>query len=375
MSVRLRKWKDKKGKPHEAWMVDIEFQHPSGTVQRVRKASPVNTRRGAEQYERDVRQALLSGSFGKEEQQVPTLAEFEERFLTYAENNNKPSQVHSKKLTLKNHLIPWFGKFRLDEVGLAEVERYKASKLKPKDEGTPLSPKTVNNHLAMLRKALNLANEMGVIKHVPRFKMLRTQKGIIEFLEFEEVPRFVEAAPSDWRPMLAIAIKTGLRLGELLALKWEDIDLKAGRLFVRRNLWQNIEDTPKGGQAREVPLSPEAVRVLREHFHMRCDYVFDIEGQRRSHSMCKDIVARVSRRAGLAKRLTWHDLRHTFASHLVMRGVPLVAVKEYLGHADIQTTMIYAHLSPTARREYIKVLDEPAPSLAPGNGTYAAHGP
>ena len=373
MSVRLRKWKDKQQKPREAWVVHIEFKHPDGRLELVRKASPVNTRRGAEQYEREIRQALLDGRFGKEVKLVPTLIEFEERFQIYSQNNNKPSQVHSKLLTFKNHLIPWFGKVRLDAIGLAEVEKYKAAKLKPSESKEALSPKTVNNHLGMLRKALNLANEMGVLPHVPRFKMLKTQRGKIEFLEFEEVPRFLDAASSEWRPMLTTAVKTGLRLGELLALKWEDIDLKAGRLFVRRNLWQDIEGSPKGGQAREVPLSPEAANVLRAQFHMRCDYVFDIDGKRRSHSMCKDTVPRVCRRAGLAKRLTFHDLRHTFASHLVMRGVPLVAVKEYLGHADIQTTMIYAHLSPTARREYIKVLDQPAPNEQ-ANSTYTAHG-
>jgi site-specific recombinase XerD len=89
--------------------------------------------------------------------------------------------------------------------------------------------------------------------------------------------------------------------------------------------------------------------------------------------MCKDIVPRVCRREGLGKQLTWHDLRHTFANHLVMRGAPLAAVKEYLGHADIQTTMIYAHLSPTARREYINVIDQPTPATAPTNGTLTAH--
>jgi integrase len=369
MSVRQRRWKDPDGRVREAWLVDIVFTHPDGRKERVKRFSPVKTRRGAEQYERDIRQSLLTGTFGKEhtEKKVPTLREYEEQFLVWSRNNNKPSQVHANRLTLKNHLIPAFGSFKLDQIALMDVERYKAKKL-----GEGLSPKTVNNHLAMLRKALNLACEIGLITHVPRFKLFRTTRDKVEFLEFEEVARFLDAAPDLWKPMLAIAVKTGLRIGELLALKWEDIDLKASRLFVRRNLWQEIEGTPKGGQAREVPLSAEAVQVLRAHFHMRCDYVFDLDGERRSHSMCKDIVPRVCRRAGLAKRLTWHHLRHTFASHLVMKGVPLAAVREYLGHADIQTTMIYAHLSPTAKREWIQVLDQPAPEQ--GHGPYTAHG-
>jgi len=92
-------------------------------------------------------------------------------------------------------------------------------------------------------------------------------------------------------------------------------------------------------------------------------------------SEVKDVVPSACRRAGLAKRLTWHDLRHTFASHLVMRGVPLKAVQELMGHATIDQTMRYAHLSPEVRRDAVRVLDMPAPEakslasvLASGTG-------
>src|ERR1700687_4532296 len=120
MSVRLRQWKDKtSGKSREAWVVDVQFEHADGRIERVRKASPVNTRRGAEQYERDLRLALGQGRYGKEviAREVPTLTEFVERFLTYSENNNKPSTVSSKRHTLRNHVVPFFGAKRLDEIG------------------------------------------------------------------------------------------------------------------------------------------------------------------------------------------------------------------------------------------------------------------
>lgn len=127
MSVRLRQWK--KG---EAWDVDVHFQHVDGRIERVRKASPVNTRRGAEQYEREVRAALLARPYGKEAKQVPTLAQFAERFLTHSETNNKPSAVFAKRGLLQNHLLPAFGKITLDKIGPAEVEKYKADKLRAK---------------------------------------------------------------------------------------------------------------------------------------------------------------------------------------------------------------------------------------------------
>jgi hypothetical protein len=129
----------------EAWTVDIKFQHANGAFQRVQKASPVNTRKGAEQYERQVRDQLLQGTFGKESIEVPTLEEFKAQFLTYSANNNKPSQLYSKECILKNHLLPAFGTWALDRLGFIDVEQYKARKLKQK-----LTPKTINNHLAVL---------------------------------------------------------------------------------------------------------------------------------------------------------------------------------------------------------------------------------
>jgi integrase len=161
--------------------------------------------------------------------------------------------------------------------------------------------------------------------------------------------------------MVHTALKTGLRLGELLALKWEDIDLVTGKIVVRRNLWRDKEASPKGGRSREVPLSDDAIATLKAHravTMLKSSYVFcDSGGNRLSHKMVSNLVPRICKKAGLAKRLTMHDLRHTFASHLVMRGVTLKAVQELLGHASIDMTLRYAHLSPDVKRDAVKLLD------------------
>src|SRR5690349_12958079 len=109
MSVRLRKWQNKAGKAEEAWQVDFIFHHPDGRKQRVVKFSPVQTRRGAEQYERELRASLLNGTFGKENagERPMTLADFAPRFLTYSENNNKHSSVVTKRQLLDDHLLPF----------------------------------------------------------------------------------------------------------------------------------------------------------------------------------------------------------------------------------------------------------------------------
>ena len=130
MSVRLRKWTDKGGGVQQAWWVDVKYLHPSGRTERVRKASPVNTRRGAEEFERQIRRSILTGTFGKEkgreEALMPTLGGFVDRFLVYSENNNKPSTVWTKKQALQLHILPIFKSVRLDGIGLAEIEDFKA---------------------------------------------------------------------------------------------------------------------------------------------------------------------------------------------------------------------------------------------------------
>ncbi|HVO19771.1 MAG TPA: site-specific integrase, partial [Anaeromyxobacter sp.] len=251
------------------------------------------------------------------------------------------------------------GAMKLDAIGPAEIEGYKAKKLADR-----LDKKSINNHLTALRKLLNLALEWGVVDRVPKVCGFKVKPQFVsedEYLTFEESDRFLRAAAPEWKTFLTTALKTGLRVGELLALKWQDIDLVAGHLIVRRTLWRDQEGPPKGGLNRKVPLSDEALATLKAHRHLRGPYVFcDEKGGRLTHSVVKDVVPDNCRRAGLGKRITTHGLRHTFASHLVMRGASLKAVQELLGHESIEMTLRYSHLTPDVKREAVQLLDRPA---------------
>jgi len=172
------------------------------------------------------------------------------------------------------------------------------------------------------------------------------------------------AAQSQWQTWLLLLLRTGMRVGEALALKWRDVDLAAGLLRIRATRWNGQEGTPKGGQARSVPLARDAIAALKAHRHLRGEYVFcHKDGRPLSHRDVADAVPGACEAAQLGRRLTAHDLRHTCASHLVMRGVNLVEVKEFLGHADISTTMRYAHLSPGRLQQAARVLELPAPQV------------
>lgn len=352
-------------KDRDCWMVHIKYKHPDGTVEHVRRKSPVNTRRGAERYERDVRQALLDGTYGKREEEakekeIPTLEEYSDEFMdTYVRINNKPSEIESKAGHLRRYLNPALGKRKLDQIGIRQIERLKADLLLK-----GLSPKTVNNALAVLGKMLRYAEETEILTKAPRLKLLRVPKPKFDFLDFDEAEKLLKTSSSDseWFDMIFMALKTGARYGELCELRWYDVDLRNGRLIIQRSFWRDHVTSPKSGRDREIPLSPRTIEFLRRRRHLKSELILcKSDGGRHHHRSADDALKRICRRAML-RPIGWHALRHTFASHLVMRGVPLKSVQELLGHSTMEMTMRYAHLSPEVKRDAVAVLDLPAPS-------------
>lgn len=154
-----------------------------------------------------------------------------------------------------------------------------------------------------------------------------------------------------------------MRIGELLALQWQDVDLVAGRINVRRNVVWGHVGTPKSGKSREIPLSNDALKALKDHRHLRGALVFcDAGGHMLTDGEVRSPLWRACKRAGL-RLITWHVCRHSFASHLVMRGAPIKAVQELLGHSTILMTMRYAHLAPEVARDAVQLLDLDGQSL------------
>jgi integrase len=334
------------------WYADFRFEHADGRAERIRKRSPIQSRAGAEQFEHQLRTILHAPT--RLVKEVPTFSVFAEEFMrSYAVANNKPSEQEAKACILRNHLIPAFGTMRLEEIKTHPIEVLKAELL-----GKGRSRKRVNNVLACLGKMLRYAHEVELIDSVPRIKLLKLPPQKFDFLNFEELSRLIEAVKDDTerRALFLVGGEAGLR-GEIIALEWGDVDLVAGTITVRRSSWRGIVGSPKSGRERKIPLAAKLRAGLKAHRHLRSERVFcHDDGTPFTQSAIEAALRYASKRAGL-RRIGSHVLRHTFCSHLAMRGAPPKAIQELAGHSTLAMTLRYMHLAPSALREAIALLN------------------
>ncbi len=370
MAIRRRKWTGKAGKPQQHWEIDVCVSLPTGEKKRVKKKAIVQTRRGAEKEERQIREQIAFGTWGSKEGQkkeTATVKQFAKEFMQYCAATNSKGELREKIRTLELHLLPVFGTLRLDELTSAHVEGYKREKLeRPQGRGMkPLSPKTVVDHLAVLRRMLNLAKEWGRIDVVPTLKAPRVELPDVEahmFLDFQEATAIVEAARQKDRGWILFAIRTGLRLGELRGLRWDSLDLdnraKAAEwgpsMRVSQQLTRDGPSPTKGRRPRTVHLADDLVAILRAQ-PKRGLYVFtDDEGRPLTRGAIDYAVREAGRRAGLSKPVHPHMLRHTFVSHALMTGVSLAIVQAWAGHADVKMTLRYSHLAASTSAAFAR---------------------
>jgi integrase len=256
------------------------------------------------------------------------------------------------------HLVPLLGSKRLDAISSEDVQRLK-SQLGER------APKTVNNVLTVLNTLLRVAVEWEVINQPPcTIKQVRTSQPVAGFHDFDEYERLIIAAGKlDSRTHLVVLLggDAGLRCGEMMALEWTDIDLAKRQLHVRRSEWKGKVTVPKSGRPRVVPLTTRLAEALKAHRHLRGFRVLcHKSGKPLSQRAVQGLVRRAARKAGLANQGV-HILRHTFCSHLAMKGAPTRAIQELAGHKQIMTTQRYMHLSPAAVEAAIRLLEQPSP--------------
>jgi integrase len=336
-----------------SWWVDFRVDHV-----RYRKRSPENTRLGAQAYEATLRHKW---ALGLPVESAQRSAERTQRFATFARTwfdeyvvtNNKLSERHAKNDILRASLIPFFGAMPISEISVRDIERYKAHAAR---QG--VSNKTINNRLTVLKKCLATAYawlELGGAP--PEIKWLKCAPSRTDYLSIEECERLLAHAEGVVHELILTALLTGMRQGELKGLQWSSIDWQTRTIAVRhsKNDWSMELDAPKSNRVRHIPMKDELYATLARR-KLTSGYVFvDTDGSPFTGARLMRRLSHVCAQAGI-RHIGWHTFRHTFASHLAMRGAPLGAVQALLGHSTITTTMRYAHLSPSALRSAVDLL-------------------
>ena len=348
-----------------AWHVDFVFRHADGRRERIRRQSPVNTKAGAEEYERQLRQKLMADGTLKDTSM--TLDELFEEYIQAKSAEVKHTTINLRRGDYNAYIRETLGDMQVAQIDSRIVAGFMARL--PKH----LSAASVGRILSTLSAVLSTAKAWGIIKVLPDFHPPKIHRKPPCFLSFEEADRLLEVS-GPVHTAVAIGLKAGLRVGEIFGLRWSDIDFQRKELHVRQQKFSNGSGfgTTKNGKERVVPMPESLVTVLRQTPRMLgCDLVLHKQGKGVPSSKHFGWLQEAFQDAEIerSKGIGWHILRHTYASHLVIKGVPLKVVQELLGHADIHMTMVYAHLSPVTKSAAVAVLD--VPSVTPNSE--AAH--
>jgi integrase len=264
---------------------------------------------------------------------------------------------------LRKHLTPRFGDHRLCDISRAEIQQYLLEKLK---QG--FAWETTNHLRNLMSKVLRTAiswNYLG--DNVARgLKMPeRALKRPHQFLSLDEVKRLISACEEPTRTIVLLATMTGLRIGEILALRWGRINFIQETLVVAETCYMGHFGTPKTrASRREIPLSPTVVVALKTYYSRCSDrspealvFATRFGGPLASNNLRKRGLRSACKRAGLPK-LNWHALRHTHGTLLHAQGTPLKVAQAQLGHSHMATTLeVYTHASMIAQREAVSQLD------------------
>ncbi len=302
--------------------------------------------------------------------QTPQFAEYADDWLRRQRARGlRPKTIESYESTVNVHLRPAFGGMRLGAIGRGEVENFVTTL---RETGTrrgkgkqraPLSVTTVNYALSLLKFILTDAVEQEILRESPaaRVKPLRSPDRAdgdrLQYLRPDEIERLLDVAEEPFRGLYRLAIYSGMRRGELLAIRWPEVDLHTGCVYVRRtrgrakdgDVYRVMEGPVKTRASRRAIDVPRSVLLGLPGSDVEGDYVFR---NRDGGPLDPDNVDRTFTRhltlAGLPE-IRFHDLRHTHATLLIAAGVHPKAIQVRMGHASITTTLnTYGHLMPSA---------------------------
>ena len=309
------------------------------------------TKRTAETWLRDVLDQARRGALPGMVRTGVTFADAAAEWLRFIEEDRerKPSTLLDYRSALKAHLLPAFGALELESITPEQIDAWRRGL-------TGLSNRSKNKLLIQLHGIFRRAQMVWGLQANP---LARVEKhptrasGDIQVFSPEEVWALARTAANEQDgAIFLMAAFTGLRMGELIALRWRDVDFAGATILVRGSYAAGHLTTPKSGKVRAVPMAPDIATALaqpgrRENWVGDDDLVFAGEaGGYLDGSALRRRYKEALSRAGL-RPLRFHDLRHTFGTRMIAKA-DIRRVQEWMGHADIQTTMRYLHYAPHA---------------------------
>ena len=308
----------------------------------VKRSLKTTNKKMAERLIRKIEDDLAAGRFNLDNfsSESRRLEEFLIEAYQFSRNNKSPRTAQREHLIFR-HFLGFVGDVRLNEITPKLLEAYKHHLLHERH----YKPSGVNIELRHLSAAFSLAVKYDYLEKNPfkKVERMRVPKTKPLFFTKEQARQLLDYTRNKAvYPHILIALNTGARVGEVCTLRWEKVDLEQRILRV----------FGKGAKERTIPIPGSLHQYLLQ---IRKAKGLVVKG---SHDTAE--VSRQFRKAADALGFhehTFHTLRHTYASWLVQDGVSLKVIQELMGHADIQTTMIYAHLAPDSRFEAIAVID------------------
>ncbi len=265
-----------------------------------------------------------------------TLLEAQQEFLSYVKTNFSQGTLEVYQNLFK-HLNQFLGQKVVEDITPRDIELYKSDRL------SRVSAHTVNQEIRGMRAFFNRLKTWKVIRENPAngIKQIRIPDTVRPYLSKDDLKMLLQSTNgTQIHDIILFSAMTGMRRGEVLNLKWEDVDLARGTILVRSSL----NFSTKGGRIRLLPMNT-TVRALLQQSPHRCEYVFPGErGEKNNGDFISKLFKRAVKACGLNNKLHFHSLRHTFASLLVKEGVSLYHVQKLLGHSSPRITEMYAHL-------------------------------
>ncbi len=316
----------------------------------VRTSTGTNNKKLAEQIEAKRRIELVEGKeFNKGQGSKKTFKDMAEKYMAEYAVKKASNSMLRDTFSLK-HVLSMFGDVYLSQITPAQINRYKIKRM---HEGA--SPKSINCELGFCKHAFNIAiREWEWIKDNPFTKvgMEKLPQPRVRYLTTEEFEKLYQACNERLKPIVLLAVNTGMRQDNILSLTWQDVDLNRGVIM--------LEHT-KNGERLGLPMNETVKNLLGELNkvrHINSPYIFhNSTGTKIDAEKVRRWFSQAVKKAGITD-FRFHDLRHTFASWLVQNGIDLYIVQRLLGHKTGEMTRRYAHLAPDNLRAGVTILDK-----------------